>query len=285
MSSTAGEALTPLLSQILLIDDDAISREVMAMMLEMHGIAIDTAEDGAAALALLDAAIGSRETDPLDWRMTLPLVILMDTQMPGLSGLALVEALRQRSRARILAISGSEVSLEIRQATDGFLLKPIEIESLIQLLEAQPGEMRGMSGIEIKASEESAVAPNGPDGAMREPILDPLILRKFKAMMTPSAVREIYVAVAGDLHPRLEKLEAAIKDGDPEEVRRIAHAIKGGCAMVGLTKATEAAARLESSGGVSNERSNGQPAYLQELDELRFTLGGLEGILGDDFPQ
>ena len=77
---------------ILIIDDDAISREVMQMTLEMHGYAVETAEDGAAALVLLAG--------------TKPTTILMDTQMPGLSGVELIAALRDVCQARIIAISG-----------------------------------------------------------------------------------------------------------------------------------------------------------------------------------
>jgi len=38
---------------VLVIDDDAISREVLAMMIEIHGFPIETAESGQRALELL----------------------------------------------------------------------------------------------------------------------------------------------------------------------------------------------------------------------------------------
>ena len=59
---------------VLIIDDDMVSREVMATVLTMTGYTIYSAADGAESLAQLDAGTCAPE------------VILMDTQMPGLSG-------------------------------------------------------------------------------------------------------------------------------------------------------------------------------------------------------
>jgi CheY-like chemotaxis protein len=42
--------------RILLIDDDAISREVLSILLEMEGFPVDSAVDGAQALDLLQKA-------------------------------------------------------------------------------------------------------------------------------------------------------------------------------------------------------------------------------------
>ncbi len=51
--------------------------------------------------------------------------------------------------------------------------------------------------------------------------------------MTERTVREIYAAVVTDLQKRLDALEKAIASGNSDEVRRIGHAIKGGCGMAG----------------------------------------------------
>jgi CheY-like chemotaxis protein len=59
---------------VLLIDDDLVSREVAATVLTMTGFTVHTAVDGNAALEML-----ARE-------VCRPGVILMDAQMPGLSG-------------------------------------------------------------------------------------------------------------------------------------------------------------------------------------------------------
>ena len=207
---------------ILLIDDDAISREVLAMLLEMHGYPVTCVEDGAQALA----SIGADQPD----------VLLMDTQMPGLSGLDLIQALRAKTQARIVAISGSDPGESIRDATDGFLLKPIQPEDLDALLAGDSAE---------PAQSNSAVI--SVSASAEQHAIDPVVLGKLNAMMPPAAVREIYAAVASDLRPRLDSLQSAMDAKDAQTVARIAHTIKGGCSMVGLTAATDAAERLESS--------------------------------------
>ena len=244
----AQPASSPLPS-LLLIDDDAISREVLQMTLEMHGFAVETAEDGTEALALLAG------------KNAQPELILMDTQMPGLSGLGLIDALRGCSTARIVAISGSDPGEVIRQAADGFLLKPIEPETMLAWVDKAAVRDKP----EVQA-EQSGIAE----------ILDPVVLGKLKAMMPASAVREIYAAVASDLTTRLMTLQAAMDATDSAEVARIAHAIKGGCAMVGLIGAREAASRLET--------SNLPVTWPAELAQIQCALSALEGMLGDNFP-
>jgi CheY-like chemotaxis protein len=248
MPSTDAPAPRP---SILLIDDDAISREVFSMLLEMHGYPVICAEDGAQALNAVD-------TDQ-------PQVILMDTQMPGLSGLDLIVALRAKTQARIVGISGSDPGKAIREAADGFLLKPIQPEDLDALLAGDPAQspIDNSAGISVSASAEQNA-------------IDPVVLGKLKAIMPPAAVREIYAAVAADLGPRLDSLEAAMDSKDARSVARIAHTTKGGCSMVGLTAATDAAARLESSNLIET--------WPKELLELRSALSALQSILSDEFP-
>jgi CheY-like chemotaxis protein len=74
----------PDLPTLLLIDDDMVSREVMATVLTMTGYTMHTAPSGEASLELLDS--GS----------CVPAAILMDAQMPGLSGTRLIEELRHQ---------------------------------------------------------------------------------------------------------------------------------------------------------------------------------------------
>src|SRR4051794_36582596 len=100
------------LPTILLIDDDLVSREVIATVLTLHGHMVQTADSGEEALELLDAATFTPE------------VILMDAQLPGLKGVSLIEQLRQRTHAEVFVISGSAPSPEITAAADGFLQKP-----------------------------------------------------------------------------------------------------------------------------------------------------------------
>jgi len=258
---------SPQFPRILLIDDDVVSLEVLSTVLEISGYPVECAEDGTKALEFLKIAEAQPE------------VILMDTQMPGLSGLELVKELRRLSDAHLIAISGSEVSAELRKVTDGFLLKPVEVDALTAILSAKDSRISATtSGSPVEADNKPAFGSNLPSiSAETDPeteyLIDPVVLGKLRAMMPASAVLEIYAAVASDLKTRLIPLAAAIDARDAIEVSRIAHTIKGGCAMVGFSMATEAAALLEN--------SNRHETWPKELLQLHFALGKLQSMLGD----
>src|SRR5580658_1210525 len=215
---------------VLLIDDDLVSREVTATVLTMNGYTVHTAEHGPAALVLLTAArdrLQATRPEPLR-----PDVILMDSQMPGLSGTQLIGELRARSSARIYVVSGSNPPQELTAAADGFLLKPFSADAFRKLLDG--------------GKPERAASPASTDDlVLNAPIVSPEILAQFRNLMSETAVRQVYQAVVTDLSRRIETIAAAIARGDGAEVRRIGHAIKGGCGMAGVLQAARLGALLE----------------------------------------
>jgi CheY-like chemotaxis protein len=245
---------------VLLIDDDLVSREVTATVLTMNGYTVHTAEDGPAALVLLTAA----EDRPQALR---PDVILMDSQMPGLSGTQLIAELRARSSARIYVVSGSSPPPELTAAADGFLLKPFSADAFRKLLEGGKSE-RGASPV------------NKDDFALNQPVISPEILAQFRKLMSETAVRHVYQAVVTDLGRRTEALEAAIARGDGAEIRRIGHAIKGGCGMAGALQAARLGALLESGQSGDNQLDNS--AAL--LSDLRAAARRLQNMLDAEMP-
>ncbi|HEV2485408.1 MAG TPA: response regulator [Terracidiphilus sp.] len=238
------------LPTLLLIDDDMVSREVTATLLTMSGYAVHTAEDGAAALE----ALASGEC--------VPEVVLMDAQLPGLSGTRLIKKLRARTKAHIYAISGSNPPADVAAAADGFLQKPFDAEALGKLLGGDP--------VPDAASKVSRLDQN-------EPVISPETLAQFRGMMSESAVAEIYLAVVADLTKRMQALEVAIAKGDDGEVRRIGHAIKGGCGMAGALQAARVGALFEeiSGGSESNHLDNS----MALLCDLRAAARNLERML------
>ena len=243
------------LPTLLLIDDDMVSREVTATLLTMSGYAVHTAEDGATAVEVLAD------------RKCIPEVILMDAQLPGLSGARLIKKLRTRSKARIYAISGSHPPAEVTAAADGFLQKPFDANALEKLL--------GGDLVPEDASRPSRLDQN-------EPVISPETLTQFRRMMPETAVAEIFVAVVADLTKRMQALEIAIAKGDTAEVRRIGHAIKGGCGMAGALQAARVGAMLEEISGESD--SNHLDNSMALLGDLRAAARNLERMLEAELP-
>lgn len=205
------------LPTVLIIDDDLVSREVMATVLTMSGYTIHTANSGDESLILLDS------------QQFTPELILMDMQMPGLSGVELIEQLRSRTRATIYAISGSDVPDSVMKSADGFLLKPFGPDAVQRLLDQHDAEMRRTPATDT-------------------PVINPKVLAQLREIMRESAVREIYHAVVADIEKRRPLLEAALDRSDSAEVRRMGHSIKGGCGMAGALEMAQIGELIEAGG-------------------------------------
>lgn len=234
------------LATVFLIDDDLVSREVIATVLTLHGHLVHTAETGDGALQMLSA--GAVE----------PGVVLMDAQLPGLKGTELIGKLREGCDAEIILISGSKPADELIGAADGFLLKPFGPEDVARVI--------GQHKPKAKAVTENA-----------DPVINPETLAQFRQLMTEATIREIYAAVVSDLHKRQGVLEKAIAQGNSEEIRRLGHAIKGGCGMAGAMQAARIGAVLESS---SDQLDNCAAA----VDQLYIATQKLERMLEKEFP-
>jgi CheY-like chemotaxis protein len=234
------------LPTILLIDDDLVSREVIATVLTLHGHMVHTAEDGAEALHLLESAAVT------------PGVVLLDTQLPGLHGAELIAGLRALHQDEIILISATSPSDDLIAAADGFLLKPFAPEDLHKLL----------------GQHKPEIAPAN-DGHT-EAVINPETLAQFRQLMTEATVREIYAAVVTDLHKRERALESAIAAANSDEIRRIGHAIKGGCGMAGALQA----ARL---GSLFESESDKLDNCADALQELYSATSRLESMLEMEF--
>lgn len=200
---------------VLIVDDDAVSREVLATVFTMSGYTVVTAASGEEAVATLDAGAPALR------------VILVDLRMEGLSGTELIAQLRARTQAAIVTMSASEPQAEAIAGTDGFLRKPFAPEELADVL--------------ARRAAQAMPAAETPDAA----VLDRKILAQLRASMPETSVRALYAAALADLRERLSALEAAIGRNDTERVRVIGHAIKGGCGMIGACEAANLGALLE----------------------------------------
>jgi signal transduction histidine kinase len=116
--------------RVLVVDDEPIVREVLADLLEAAGYAVLPAPGGAEALAMLEAG------EAVD-------LLLTDLSMPGMGGVALIEAAQAR-RPSLPAIlltgyAGDGASLAVSGALSGaysLLRKPVEGAVLIERIEA-----------------------------------------------------------------------------------------------------------------------------------------------------
>jgi PAS domain S-box-containing protein len=119
-------------ARILLAEDSAVNRQLTTLILKNWGIAVDSAVNGPNALALFQA----RTYD----------AVLMDIQMPGMSGLEVTEAIRQstdpaRASVPIIALTANAFRADreryLQAGMNDCLTKPFEETDLYQKLVAQ----------------------------------------------------------------------------------------------------------------------------------------------------
>ena len=111
---------------ILLVDDDALYREVMTADLEDRGFAVAAFADGPALLARLEGNVEAA-------------LVLVDWTLPHLSGLELLRAMRQRGYGIPVAFltgwSGAERTEEALAAgAVDFIDKACDIDELVRRL-------------------------------------------------------------------------------------------------------------------------------------------------------
>jgi CheY-like chemotaxis protein len=115
------------MKQILLVDDNAINLKLISFVLRRDGFECHTAGSAEQALEML-----------ADF---LPDLVLLDVQLPGMSGLDLTRMLRLKRETKdliILAITASAMKGDQEAAMaagfDGFLTKPINTRELSGLI-------------------------------------------------------------------------------------------------------------------------------------------------------
>ena len=116
-ASVAGE-------RVLVVDDDAVIRQLICVNLELEGYQVFTAEDGADALAKV------REVDPK--------VITLDIMMPRLDGWETAARLRDdpdTAHIKVILLSARAQEADRRRGegigVDAYLTKPFDPDDLI----------------------------------------------------------------------------------------------------------------------------------------------------------
>jgi CheY-like chemotaxis protein/HPt (histidine-containing phosphotransfer) domain-containing protein len=230
-------ARTGMPCRILVIDDDPVSLAIAAVLLEAEGCAVLQAESGEQAL---DVLAGSEP----------PACILADLRMPTLCGPELARHLRACvSNVLLLAMSATPPP-EV-EGYDGVLEKPLTPEGLRAAFD--------------RIAEHVATTPPPVDRTM---VLDDAVFDRLRRAMSRDALAEVIDAFLQDTAIRVVSMRTA----DSATMRRQAHTVKGGAAMLGAVQVSTVASILE--GGID------QPGeQLRKLDELEHSLRETEVIL------
>jgi CheY-like chemotaxis protein len=121
--------------RILVVDDDAVMREIFSIMLHRADFEVDTAEDGLMGVEMWEK--GNYE------------LVLMDVQMPRMNGFEATGAIREKERARgghtpIIAVTAYAFEKDEKESLaagmDAYITKPIDFNKCLETIRAMIGK-------------------------------------------------------------------------------------------------------------------------------------------------
>jgi signal transduction histidine kinase/DNA-binding response OmpR family regulator/HPt (histidine-containing phosphotransfer) domain-containing protein len=193
------EQAGPLLKgiRVLVVDDNEVSRDILAELLRFFHLDVGIASSGAAALAALQAAVSA----PYD-------LVLMDWRMPGMNGDEATQRIHRdpeipyKPRIVMVTAYGREevIRLAEQSGVDGFLIKPVSPSTLLDTILPVLGRARIFGTDEQHRGGKAALACSGQlAGAHLLLVEDNEINREFATELLRSEGIDVDVAENGQV--------------------------------------------------------------------------------------
>jgi len=213
-------------------------------------------------------------------------VILMDVQMPEMDGLEASRAIQEEwpaeERPRIVAMTANAMQGDreecLAAGMHDYLTKPIQLNALQEALERagrwakhRTAPLRsGTAPLQTLEALPGGVPPITDDGRREEttPALDPAVLSELRQLQGEGEldiVQELAEAFQFETPPLLETLRQAVAEGQPEQLRRAAHNLKGSSHNLGARRMAALSAELETLG--KNETVAGAAELVSRLEQ------------------
>jgi two-component system sensor histidine kinase/response regulator len=212
--------------RILLAEDNEINQKVAVGILEQHGHSVTVAANGRLALTAL-------QNERFD-------LTLMDVQMPVMTGLEAVAAIREQEHETgvhmpIIALTAHTMEGDRQRCLDagmdGYLAKPIRSRELLQSIETL------MSGY-------PETAPSVPDPSSHGVLFD-------RSAMLDSVggnlelLRDVVGVFLKNCPDLVSRIRSAVAEGDCDGLRVAAHTLRGSASNFLTASAIQAVTRLE----------------------------------------
>jgi signal transduction histidine kinase/CheY-like chemotaxis protein len=213
--------------RILLVEDNAVNREVAVGMLESLGCAAISVENGRLAIEAADTAAYD--------------AVLMDCQMPVMDGLTATAQIRRReqqsgaARVPIIALTANAMEGDrercLAAGMDDFLSKPFTQQQLATLLR------RWLALRALPETERRDLS--------RVPLIDASVLRNIAALAKPTLLNsmiDLYLRHSPDL---IEAIETAAANMQADELSQAVHTLKSSTSNLGGTRLAMVAKECE----------------------------------------
>jgi CheY-like chemotaxis protein len=215
--------------RVLVAEDNLTNQKLVSALLDHKGHHVEIVGDG--RLAVERAAAETFD------------VILMDVQMPEMSGLEATEAIRERERATgghvpIVALTARAMTGDREQCfaagMDGYVSKPVRADELFSAIDAILGS---------SSDSDSATPPQSAEPHLAATIDLPALLESFGGR--GDLVRDVIDVFLVDAPAMLTRLENAARGSNASEIAAAAHAIKGSAGLFSQGEAYSSARTLE----------------------------------------
>jgi two-component system sensor histidine kinase/response regulator len=248
--------------QILLVEDNLTNQAVALVRLKQWGCAVTSARNGREAVE----ACSTRNFD----------VILMDVQMPEMDGLTATRLIREEEKiiglhTPIIAMTAHVMTGDrercLEAGMDGYLSKPIRGHALFESIRAVVGMKLRPRG---EASQPQRARKNSEISQKRQ---------SAHGYSNSDLEYEIVQAFLAEAPQLIQRVQAALAEGDSAALSDNAHALKGAAAQMGAPAVVQLAEALERMGRSGN-LSNCQDRFehlLQEMDGLTSALSVIQG--------
>lgn len=149
------------MKRILIVDDEADLREIIACNLESAGYAVEEAGSAEEALAL----IRFRQNDAPPGTPGLPALILLDVMMPGINGFQMADILRRERHLNIPIIfltakdQEDDILTGFARGGDDYITKPFSVRELMARVAAVVRRSETASAV----AEEKVALPKQRD--------------------------------------------------------------------------------------------------------------------------
>ncbi|MBN1531315.1 MAG: PAS domain S-box protein [Spirochaetes bacterium] len=261
--------------RVLLVEDNDFNRQVAREMLQRIGVTVDTAVDGADALARVRR--GSYD------------LVFMDIQMPVMDGFEATREMRREMRFRdlpIIAMTAYAMSGDrercIQAGMNDHIPKPFEPEMLYRVME----KWLGTAAPETPGTVPEERGEPGPALPERLPGID-----METARLRTAGDNRLLLALLREFRRAYADSSGAVREylaGQRyEELRRLAHGVRGSAGTVGAEDLHRAATELEEAvvqGRTAELKRRGRTfsKAMEEVLEAVASIGDVPGAASVD---
>lgn len=244
--------------KVLLVEDNVINQQVAVEILEEAGLIVRIANNGKQAVE----AVNMAQYD----------IVLMDLQMPVMSGYEATALIRQNSSFKDLpiiamtahAISGSKETC-IDAGMDDYISKPIETSQLYTTLAKWIKQGCSVENTYVKKSSSRTIKHN-TEAKIPEKLFGIDIKSGLKRIQ---GNKHLYISLllkfANDYENITNKIEQFIVKGDYYSAERIAHTLKGVAGNISAYDIYTAASELER--GLSAKEINSLNTLINNIEK------------------